>query len=73
MMMSLQLLLYRFPVKGSKYLFRSDRYISEALDPVVKFKAYKAFDSGAIRKFYSPPQSCHDGRQESRPTWATDQ
>jgi hypothetical protein len=32
---------------------RPDRYISEALDPVVKFRAYKPFDSGAIREFYS--------------------
>ncbi len=32
---------------------RPDKYISEALDPVVKFRAYKAFDSGAIREFYS--------------------
>jgi hypothetical protein len=32
---------------------RPDKYISEALDPVVKFRSYKAFDSGAIREFYS--------------------
>ncbi len=32
---------------------RPDRYISEALDPVVKFRVYKPFDSGAIREFYS--------------------
>ncbi len=32
---------------------RPDKYISEALDPVIKFRAYKAFDSGAIREFYS--------------------
>jgi hypothetical protein len=32
---------------------RPDRYISEALDPVVKFRAYKLFDSGAVREFYS--------------------
>jgi hypothetical protein len=30
-----------------------DKYISEALDPVVKFRVYKPFDSGAIREFYS--------------------
>jgi hypothetical protein len=30
-----------------------DLYISEALDPVIKFRSYKAFDSGAVRKFYS--------------------
>jgi hypothetical protein len=32
---------------------RPDKYISEALDPVVKFRAYKPFDSGAVREFYS--------------------
>jgi hypothetical protein len=30
-----------------------DKYISEALGPVIKFRNYKAFDSGAIREFYS--------------------
>jgi hypothetical protein len=29
------------------------KYISEALDPIVKFRAYKPFDSGAVREFYS--------------------
>jgi hypothetical protein len=32
---------------------RLEKYISEALDPVVKFRSYKAFDNGAIREFYS--------------------
>jgi hypothetical protein len=32
---------------------RPEKYISEALDPVVKFRSYKAFDNGAIRDFYS--------------------
>ncbi len=32
---------------------RPDKYISEALDPVVRFRSHKAFDSGAIREFYS--------------------
>ncbi len=32
---------------------RPDKYISEALEPVVRFRVYKPFDSGAIRKFYS--------------------
>jgi hypothetical protein len=32
---------------------RPGKYISEALDPVVKFRSYKAFDNGAIREFYS--------------------
>jgi hypothetical protein len=30
-----------------------EKYIAEALDPVVKFRSYKAFDNGAIREFYS--------------------
>ncbi len=32
---------------------RPEKYISEALDSVVRFRSYKAFDSGAIREFYS--------------------
>jgi hypothetical protein len=32
---------------------RPDRYISEALEPVVTFRVYKPFDSGAVREFYS--------------------
>jgi hypothetical protein len=30
-----------------------EKYIAEALDPVVKFRGYKAFDNSAIREFYS--------------------
>jgi hypothetical protein len=32
---------------------RPEKYIAEALDPVVKFRSYKAFDNGAIQEFYS--------------------
>ncbi len=32
---------------------RPEKYITEALDPVVKFRSYKAFDNGAIREYYS--------------------
>ncbi len=32
---------------------RPEKYISEALDPVIKFRSYKAFDNRAIREFYS--------------------
>jgi hypothetical protein len=32
---------------------RPDKYISEALDPVVRFRSYQACHSGAIREFYS--------------------
>jgi hypothetical protein len=30
-----------------------EKYISEALDLVIKFRSYKAFDNSAIREFYS--------------------
>jgi hypothetical protein len=30
-----------------------EKYILEALDPITKFKGYKAFDSSAVREFYS--------------------
>jgi hypothetical protein len=32
---------------------RLEKYITEALEPVIKFRGYKAFDSGAVREFYS--------------------
>ncbi len=32
---------------------RPEKYIAEALDPVVKFRTYRAFDNVAIREFYS--------------------
>jgi hypothetical protein len=32
---------------------RPEKYISEALDPVVKFRSYKALDNWAISEFYS--------------------
>jgi hypothetical protein len=32
---------------------RPEKYIAEALNPVIKFRNYKAFDNGAIREFYS--------------------
>jgi hypothetical protein len=32
---------------------RPEKYISEVLDPVVKFRSYKAFDNGTIREIYS--------------------
>jgi hypothetical protein len=31
---------------------RPEKYIAEALEPVVRFRSYKMFDSGAIREFY---------------------
>jgi hypothetical protein len=32
---------------------RPEKYIAEALEPVVKFRTYKMFDNGAIMEFYS--------------------
>ncbi len=32
---------------------RPEKYIAEALEPVVRFRSYKMFDNGAIREFYS--------------------
>jgi hypothetical protein len=32
---------------------RPGKYISEALEPILKFRAYKPFDSKAVREFYS--------------------
>jgi hypothetical protein len=31
---------------------RPEKYNTDALDPVVKFRKYKVFDNGAIREFY---------------------
>ncbi len=30
---------------------RPEKYIAEALEPIVKFRSYKMFDNGAIREF----------------------
>jgi hypothetical protein len=32
---------------------RPEKYIAEALEPVTKFRGYKAFNSSAVREFYS--------------------
>ncbi len=32
---------------------RPEKYIAEALEPIVKFRSYKMFDNSAIREFYS--------------------
>jgi hypothetical protein len=44
---------------------RPEKYIAEALEPVVKFKSYKMFDNGAIREFYSLLRVAMMGGQES--------
>ncbi len=32
---------------------RPEKYIAEALEPIVRFRSYKMFDNSAIREFYS--------------------
>jgi hypothetical protein len=32
---------------------RPEKYIADALDPIVKFRKYRAFENGAKREFYS--------------------
>jgi hypothetical protein len=32
---------------------RPEKYIAEALEPIIRFRGYKAFDNGAVREFYS--------------------
>jgi hypothetical protein len=32
---------------------RPEKYIAEALEPIIRFSGYKVFDNGAIREFYS--------------------
>ncbi len=44
---------------------RPDKYISEALDPVIKFRSYKAFDSGAICEFYSLLRAAMTGARKA--------
>jgi hypothetical protein len=44
---------------------RPEKYISEALDPVVKFRCYKAFDNGAIREFYSLQRAAMMGARKA--------
>jgi hypothetical protein len=43
---------------------RPERYILEALEPVIKFKGYKAFDSGAVREFYTLLRSAMMGARK---------
>ncbi len=44
---------------------RPEKYIAEALDPVIKFRSYKAFDNGAIREFYSLPRAAMMGARKA--------
>jgi hypothetical protein len=44
---------------------RPERYILEVLEPIIKFKGYKAFDNGAVREFYSLLQSAMMGARKA--------
>jgi hypothetical protein len=44
-----------------------EKYIAEALDPVIKFRSYKAFDNGAIREFYSLLRAAMMGARKAGP------
>jgi hypothetical protein len=44
---------------------RPEKYISEALHPVVKFKRCRASDSGAFREFYSLLRSAMLGARKA--------
>jgi hypothetical protein len=44
---------------------RPEKYIVEALEPVVKFRSYKMFDNGAIREFYSLLRAAMMGAREA--------
>jgi hypothetical protein len=44
-----------------------EKYITEALDPVVKFRKYKAYEHAPIRKFYSLLRAAMIGGRRARP------
>jgi hypothetical protein len=44
---------------------RPEKYISEALEPIVRFRSYKVFDNGAIREFYSLLQAAMMGAKKA--------
>jgi hypothetical protein len=45
---------------------RPEKYIAEALEPIVKFRSYKVFDNGAIREFYSLLRAAMMGARKAR-------
>ncbi len=45
---------------------RQEKYITEVLDPIIKFRKYRAFDNGAVREFLLSAKVNHAGGQESR-------
>jgi hypothetical protein len=44
---------------------RPEKYISEALEPILKFRSYKMFDNRAIREFYSLLQAAMMGARKA--------
>jgi hypothetical protein len=42
-----------------------ERYIMEALEPIIRFKGYKASDNGAVREFYSLLRSAMMGARKA--------
>ncbi len=44
---------------------RPEKYILEALETIIKFKGYKAFDNGAVREFYSLLRSAMMGARKA--------
>jgi hypothetical protein len=44
---------------------RPEKYIAEALDPVIKFRSYKAFDNSTIREFYSLLRAAMTGARKA--------
>jgi hypothetical protein len=45
---------------------RLEKYITEALDPIVKFRKYKAYKHGTIREFYSLLRAATIGARRAR-------
>jgi hypothetical protein len=44
---------------------RPEKYITEALDPIIKFRKYRAFNNGAVREFYSLLRSAMLGARKA--------
>jgi hypothetical protein len=52
---------------------RPEKYMEEALRPIVDFQRYKVTDSAAVREFYSLFESCCQGGQRNREAGPPDQ
>ncbi len=40
---------------------RPDKYMEEALKPILEFRKYRVFDNSAVREFYSIPRAAIKG------------